>query len=399
MTMLRAGSPGEAGVDAAQIERVRGLCADWVKAETPALAVCVARRGIVVLDEAFGRLHWDDEQSPPLEPDSIFPLSSGTKPLTATLVLQLVQEGRIGISRRVREYLPEIQCDSADDLLVHHLLTHTSGYLFHTDEPMVRHVMEKLAAGLELPPCPDNQHPVLHETFHLFSDVPLAWPPGERMYYSNHNYELLGELVRRVSGRSLEDQARERVFDPLGMDDTYYVLPEALDARVVRRPPIPGVDEGTNRYFEGFGSRQVKETPYAGVGVYGTARNLAAFGQMFLNGGAYGDARILSPATVRAMTRNQIPGIPAQLLHFQASEGSWGYGWAVESHVKWEGYTTGLLPPGAYHHSGLGGIYLWVDPENEIVGAYFEAAPVRADMMMDWCADRFVNAVTAAVLD
>ena len=90
---------------------------------------------------------------------------------------------------------------------------------------------------------------------------------------------------------------------------------------------------------------------------------------------------------------------PAQLLHFEAPEASWGYGWAIESHVKWEGYSAGLLPPGAYHHSGLGGIYFWVDPENEIVGACFEACPIRPDHTMDWCAPRFANAVTASVLD
>ena len=127
------------------------------------------------------------------------------------------------------------------------------------------------------------------------------------MTYSNHNYELLGELVRRVGGRALEDLARESVFGPLGMDDTWYVLPEAEDARAVKRPPDAPLAASMGPHFQGFNSRAVQEIPYAGMGCFSTARDLASFDQAFLNGGRSGDARILSPPAVAAMTRTRSP--------------------------------------------------------------------------------------------
>jgi CubicO group peptidase (beta-lactamase class C family) len=126
------------------------------------------------------------------------------------------------------------------------------------------------------------------------------------MVYSSHNYVLLGEIVRRLTGRGLEELARERIFDPLGMRDTCYVVPESEVSRVVQR--APGIPFGPDSVTPwDFGSREWQQTPDAGAGVFSTPRDMLTFGQMFLNRGRYGDARILSPAAVAAMTRDQIP--------------------------------------------------------------------------------------------
>ena len=395
---LRAGSPGEVGMLPERVALARDLCAKWVKeGHTTALCVCVARRGVIVLHEAFGRLR-PEQDAPPLERDSIFPLSSATKPITATLVMQLVEDGLVGLNRPVRDYLPEIAGEGTDDMLVHHLLTHTSGYPWHTDAPVLIHAAKKLEAGFEPPPCPPTQHPTLHEQYHLLCDLPLVERPGELMVYSNHNYELLGELVRRVSGRALEDLARERIFGPLGMDDTWYVLPEAADARVVKRPPDAPLAAPMGPHFQGFNSRAVQEIPYGGLGCFSTARDLASFDQAFLSGGRQGDARILSPPAVAAMTRNQIPGTRAKLFEFTMPEASWGYGWTVESYVKWPYYNGSLWPLGAYSHAGMGGIMHWVDPAHEIVGAYCEVTLRISDKLaLLWKADLFQNAITSAI--
>ena len=398
MTELRRGSPAEAGMLPERIDRARDLCAGWVKnGHTPSLSVCVARRGVIVLHEAFGQLRPEDD-APPLERDSIFPLSSATKPITATLVMQLVEDGLLGLNRPVRDYLPEITAEGAEEMLVHHLLTHTAGYLFHTEEPIVRHVLEKMQAGVEFPPCPETQHPLLNEVHTLFQDAPLASPPGEEMIYSNINYEFLGEIVRRVSGRALEDLARERIFDPLGMHDTWYVVPESEDRRVVKRPPEAPLAAPESPYFQGLNSRQMQETPFAGAGGFSTPLDMAIFDQVFLNGGSYGEARILSPASVAAMTRNQIPGVPARLLNKHMPEASWGYGWTIESYCKWKYYHGSLWPLGTFNHAGMGGIVHWVDPEHEIVGAYCEVTlRINEKMALLWNADLFQNAITSAV--
>ncbi len=119
---------------------------------------------------------------------------------------------------------------------------------------------------------------------------------------------------------------------------------------------------------------------------------------MFLNGGGYGHTRILSRPTVAAATRNQIPGIAAQF--FGRKEGSYGYGWIIESHEKWK-YWTGSLPPiGTFGHGGAGGCFMWVDPENEIVGVYLSVVMRITEAFEHiWNNDLFQNAVTAAVAE
>jgi CubicO group peptidase (beta-lactamase class C family) len=399
--VLRDGGAWAVGMLPERVALARDLCASWVKdGHTHALAVCVARRGVVVLDEAFGQLR-PEEGSPPLARDSLFPLSSGTKPFTATLAMQLVEDGLLGLNRPVRDYLPEIDTEGGDEILVHHLLTHTSGYAFHSEPPMAEHVARKLAAGFETPPCPGTLHPILNVVLTLFWDTPLECRPGEKMIYSNHNYELLGEIVRRLSGHAIQDVARERLFAPLGMDDSYYVVPESEVHRVVQRPPEAPLGGEESPVMQGLGSRQMQETPYAGAGAFSTPRDVARFGQAFLEGGRCGDARILSPASVAAMTRDQIPGIAARFGPREIAIASWGYGWTIESPAKWKLYHGSLIPLGTCSHGGAGGFKLWVDPQNELVGVYIEAC-LRGDLATAeqfWNADLFENAIHAAIDD
>jgi CubicO group peptidase (beta-lactamase class C family) len=120
-----------------------------------------------------------------------------------------------------------------DEILVHHLLTHTSGYPWHTDPPMLEHAAKKRGGGFVPPPCPEGRHPTLHAWLSLNWDAPRVAGAGEVMIYSDHNDELLGEIVQRLAGRRLDDLARARVFDPLGMRDSYYVGPASESPRVV----------------------------------------------------------------------------------------------------------------------------------------------------------------------
>jgi CubicO group peptidase (beta-lactamase class C family) len=399
-TTLRAGTAAEAGMLPERVAHARDLCVHWVEeGHTPTLGVCVARRGVIILNEAFGVLG-PGPDSPPLDLNALFAGASVTKPATATLALQLVEDGLLGLNRPVREYLPEISGEGSDEMLVHHLLTHTTGYCWHTDPPMVEHATKKLEAGFEPPPCPENQHPLIHQLLWLLWDVPRVARVGEVMIYSGFNYELLGEIVRRLSGRTLEALARERIFDPLGMRDTYYVVPESESHRVVQRASGLPLADPEGPFFQGQGSRQMQETPYAGAGLFTTPSDMVIFGQTFLNGGRYGSARVLSPAAVRAMTRDQIPGIGARFFSKVIEHGSWGYGWAVASTEKFKYFDGSLQPLGTICHPGAGGQNFWVDPENEIVGAYFEVSTrVTDDYEFLWNFDLFQNAITAAVSD
>jgi CubicO group peptidase (beta-lactamase class C family) len=383
---LHQGRPEDAGLCPARIRRIAAAAEQWVAdGLTPALVVLAARRGVVVLHEAYGRLT-PDEDSPPLPRDAIFPLASISKPITATAAMLLVEEGLLGLNRPVREYLPEFVGEGKDVVMVHHLLTHTSGL---RDEDLDAHATAKKAD------LPAGEHPVpgLAEYMRTRWDAPLWKAPGTEMSYCNYNYELLGEIVARACGQPLQDFVRARISGPLGMRDTHFVVPEALRARIVRRP----VDAYAAQFLD---SRHLQDTPYACGGAFGTALDLATLGQMFLNRGCYGDVRLLSPATVAAITRNHIPGISALFSGQVFPEASWGLGWDILGEKKAE-RDGSLRSTRSFQHGGLGGVFLWVDPVYEIVGAYFSVVlrllpPFDTG---DWNADLFMNMVTAAVVD
>jgi CubicO group peptidase (beta-lactamase class C family) len=388
---LRPGTPNEAGMLPERIDRVRDLCAGWVESgHTPAIVALVARRGVIVLHEAFGKLG-PGPDSPPVQLDTIWPAMSITKPMTATLVMQLVEDGLLGLNRPVRDYLPEVTGEGTQDMLVHHLLTHTAGYddfAFFTAHASEYADMEQISPEVFL----QRVHQAIH-------GMPLSKPPGMVMNYAATGYFLLGEIVERVSGRPIDELMRERLFGPLGMKDSYLVVPESVRERIVRRSPglpwtsaigpVPAID-----------SRLNQRTPSAQGGAYSTARELAVFGQTFLNGGTYGGARILSRPAVAEMTRNQIPGTPVEMGEIAHKEASYGYGWFVRSNEKWKYWDGSLTSLGEFHHQGAGGSLLWVDPGQEIVGVYLSVdTGITPDFEPLWNADLFQNAVTSAVLD
>jgi CubicO group peptidase (beta-lactamase class C family) len=251
-----------------------------------------------------------------------------------------------------------------------------------------------------IPPPEETQHPWINEYLFLRYDAPLWKSPGVEMSYCNYNYNLLGEIVRRVSGQALADFARERIFKPLGMQDTFYIVADTVRARIVRRPLDAPWAATTLMEAPGLATRELQELPLAAAGVYSTAMDMAIFGQMFLNRGSYGGVRILSPAAVTEMTRNQIPGVSAQFRSEIFPEASWGFGWSIHGNKR--ALQDGSLhSPQAFDHYGAGGVFFWVDPVYEIVGVYFSVVlEFRDDITRPKeCYDLFMNAVTAAVVD
>src|SRR5262249_50983070 len=161
-----------------------------------------------------------------------------TKPITATAAMILVEDGLLGLQRRVSDYIPEFIGEGKQAVMVHHLLTHTSGL---RDEDVRAHAAKKRGV-VTIPPPEATQHPWINEDLFLRYDAPLWKPPGVEMSYSNCGYNLVGEIVRRVSGQALADFASERIFEPLGMQETFYIVPDVVRARIVRRPldaPFP----------------------------------------------------------------------------------------------------------------------------------------------------------------
>jgi serine-type D-Ala-D-Ala carboxypeptidase len=393
---LRYGDPEEAGMSGERVLRLAQLAKNWVdQGMTPALVVLVARTGVIVLHEAFGKLT-PEPDSPPLPRDAIYPIASISKLFTATAVMILVDDGVLGLNRPIQEYIPEFVGEGKDAVMVHHLLTHTSGL---RDEDVEAFVRRKLASG-EITSPPDANHPGLSvfpslQYFSQTHDAPLSYRTGSEMAYGFfYGYLLLAEIVARVSGSSLAEIVQTRILGPLGLDDTCYGVKDDRRPRQVRRgpdaPPFGGIiDDPTLAPF------------VAGpVGLFSTARDLAVFGQMTLNRGRYGETRIVSAASVAEMTRNQIPGVPGYYRGEVFPESSWGLGWDVHG-AKRSLREGSLFSPSAVKMGGAGGTNFWVDPEYELVGAYLsvQAHPGSKESSPWWRADAFVDAATAAIED
>jgi CubicO group peptidase (beta-lactamase class C family) len=200
----------------------------------------------------------------------------------------------------------------------------------------------------------------------------------------------------------LEVFARERLFGPLGMKDTDYVVRDDMREQLLERhPEAPLSTSFPGLPMPGIESEEWRQMPNGGGGVYSTALDLAILGQTFLNGGTYGDTRTLSRPAVQEMTRDHCPGLGAQLGRLKMREASYGYGWMIQASDRWKLCNPSLPSRGTYYHMGAGGIQFWVDPGKEIVGVYFEVTMDLTDDLapISWSADLFQNVVTSAVDD
>lgn len=380
--MIREGSAQEAGFFDDRIELIKERAQDWIApGRTQSLVLLAARRGVVALHEAFGVAGYD--RSGPLKVDTIFATASLTKPVTATAVMMLAERGEISLNAPLKNYFPELSAKNTELILVHQLLTHTSGYI------------DRFADGPPeaTTPLPPGQDPLFHPWLErLLTEEPLK-TPGERNIYASCNYGLLGELVRRVSGQRLDDYAREHIFEPLGMRATTIGAQHRQDDRLLPLDPTLHRDETH------LGMAQRARDSANGAGsLCSNAEDLAIFGECFRRGGEYGGVRILNEWTVKEMTRNQIPGIGAYNWRLWIKEASWGLGWMVQGDARWRESHGMLQPRGTFYHTGGTGTGLWIDPVHDVVAVYLSMAPLNFDTgEANWDFDKYQNMVTAAI--
>lgn len=382
-------------MDTARVQRARELLHSHVESgNTPTIVAVVARHGVIVLAEAIG------QRGPGLGPvqlDDPFNVFSATKPFVATMVMMLAEDGLLGINRPVVDYLPEMTGEGNDRILLSHLLSHTSGFDSEVIEPMIR---ERRGNGRVAEP-PPGVDPLSYSWLDAAWDAKRSFDVGSRMSYCDHGYRMLGEVVRRVSGETVDTFSRRRIFDPLGMADTAFCLSEDQAARRARRPvDLPG-GEPYDEDGPGPESPEWECLQAGGNGLKASTRDMAVFAQTFLNGGGYGSTRILSKAAVAAMTRNQNQGIPTDFFGQHHSESGWGYGWGVNVGEKWEYFGNDISPVGSYGHPGWGLSWLYVDPTNGLVVAFNELVTSVNDSGAFASAvwDRFANVVYSSLED
>jgi uncharacterized protein YbbC (DUF1343 family) len=314
---------GSADIDRAIEESIQA-------GEIPGALVLVGQRARVLHYKPYGARALEPQREP-MTLHTIFDAASLTKVVaTTSCVMKLFEQGRLRLNDPVTRYLPEFQGgDSA--ITVRQLLTHFSGLRPDVDlEPR----WSGYETGIKL----------------ALEDKPVA-APGERFIYSDINFVLLGEIVRRVSGKPLDEYAREAVFRPLGMRDTMFNPPAALRRRIAPTEredgtgaPLRGVvHDPTARYMGGVAGH---------AGLFTTAADLARFARMILNGGTLAGVKLFEPATVRKFTEPQTP-FDQPILR--------GLGWDIES--RFSGNRGELFPVGSFGHTGFTGTSVWIDRE------------------------------------
>ena len=400
---LNPASPESVGMDPGRIEHIRTLGASWLKnGDMPSFVLLVARRSAVVLHEAFGVRRPDDPLAT-LQKDSIFTIASSSKPITAALVMCLVEDGLIGLNRPFVDYVPEWNVPGVEwieEASVADLLRHTSGI---DDLLAGARIAAAAADGRSAPPPGPGQHPTIGRRIHLAAGAPLARRPGSAMLYSNTAYMLLGDIVRRVSGRPFWQFARERLFQPLGMRDSHYRLPAELrERRVYRRPGMPASSRRVD-------SPDYDELDLGNEGLASTARDLAIFLQMLIDRGTFAGRRVLSPATVAAMIRNQVDASLPVVLPFihpttghrmevEFKGGGYGYGLFLYGPGDRFIFNSGLQSHRAFGHSGYASGYIWADPEYDLVGVMLGVVPRLTRGLPISPVDLFQNAVYGAIV-
>jgi CubicO group peptidase (beta-lactamase class C family) len=323
--------PAAAGMDAAKLAQIDAIVAGGIEQKKmPGCVVCVGRRGKIVLLKAYGNKQVKPSEVP-MTTDTVFDLASITKPMaTATSIMLLVERGQLKLDDKVTAIIPDFAANGKEGITIHDLLIHQSGLL--PDNALADYDGGPEAAIQKI--C----------------ELKLQAPTGSKFIYSDVNFILLGEIVRRASGKTVHEFSRDNIFQPLGMKETDYLPDERLRARAAP------TEEREGHWMQGevHDPRAYKLGGVAGhAGLFSTAEDMAIYAQMMLGRGEYQGTRIMSPETFTLMTRGE-----------KVSSGIRGLGWD-----KRTGYSINRgkgLSDSAFGHGGFTGTVLWIDPELEL---------------------------------
>jgi CubicO group peptidase (beta-lactamase class C family) len=364
------------GLSTTRLRRMHDTMAGYVeRGSLPGLVALVSRRGEIHL-EAIGKIAIDGA---PMQRDSIFRVASMTKPISAVAAMILVEQCRLRLDDPVDELLPELANrrvlrtieSEIDDtvpakraITLRDLLTFRLGYGMIPIFPD-RYPIQKAITAVGLAPGPVFPSHPPDELMRRYGSLPLVHQPGERWLY-NAGSEMLGVLIARAAGTTLGNFLHERVFEPLGMNDTAFSVPQAKVKRFVaayiRDRQTQQLKVFDDPVTGKFSSPPVFEN--AGAGLVSTADDFNAFAQMMLNGGRLGKERILSRPSVELMTTDQLsPEQKAGSELFFNDVRGWGFGLSVFSrrdHL----YNV----PGRYGWEGGYGTSWYSDPKEELTG-------------------------------
>ena len=323
--------PSTIGMDADKLKQIDDVVGDGIaQQKMPGCVVCFGRRGQIAWLKAYGNKQVEPDVVA-MTTETVFDLASLTKPVaTATRVMLLVERQQLKLTDTVSSLIPEFEVNEKQAITIRDLLIHQSGLI--ADNPISDY----------------EQGPEL--AMQKIYSLKLQNPVGAKFVYSDVNFILLGELVKRISGQTLHEFSSREIFAPLGMRETGFLPREELK---VRAAPTERRD---GRWMQGevHDPRAWKLEGVAGhAGLFSTADDLAVYAAMMLGGGRLGETHILMPETVSLMTEG-----------VQVSSGTRGLGWDKQT-----GFSTNkgeALTAAALGHGGFTGTVLWIDPELDL---------------------------------
>lgn len=367
---IQYASPESVGMSSERLDTVSDILTGYVKdGEFVGAVSMVARHGKVVHFEKFGDLNKDTNQT--VELDSIFRIYSMSKPITTVAAMMLYEEGKFQLTDPVEKYLPEFK---------NILVLNENGELEKQNRPFTIQMLMSHTAGLTygvFGNTPVDQqyrkssilgNKDLAEMVTELGKIPLQYQPGSRWHYSV-SVDVLGRLVEVLSGQPLDVFLKERMFDPLEMNDTFFQVPSDKINRF-----------GTNhRYNPQTKQLEVMDRPETsqytqdvtffsgGGGLLSTAEDYMKFCQMMLNGGSFNGKQILGKKTIEYMTQNHLKGIFANRSG-ENGQNRPGSGFGLGFGVLLDAAEAGVMSSeGEYYWGGAAGTVFWIDPVEDLI--------------------------------
>ncbi|MEQ9289643.1 MAG: serine hydrolase domain-containing protein [Cyclobacteriaceae bacterium] len=374
---LSEGTAASVGMSGERLMRIENMCREAVKnGEVPGMVALVARKGKVVFHKAFGTADFESKRA--FQTNDIFRIASQTKAITATAVMMLWEEGKFRLDDPIAKFIPEfanvqvldslIEADSSftttpakNQITIRHLLTHTSGvgYGFIDSDERFKKMYQKagIIDGFTTRPV------VLEENIKKLAGLPIHQNPGEKYVYSE-GLDVLGYMIEIVSGMPLDKFFKTRIFDPLGMKDTWFYQPKSNNKRLV---PVYMQADGkwqkltANPLFDPDYPITGAKTYFAGgAGLSSTAMDYARFLQMYLNEGEVNGIRLLSRTTVQAIMSNQIGDL------WKGSGAYYGLAFGV---LNEKGQAQGGRgSAGTFDWGGYFNTQYFADPKEQVIG-------------------------------
>lgn len=370
-------APERAGFDADRLERITShLEQNYI--EPGKIAGCqliVSRHGTPAYYRALGRM--DIERDKPMQDDTIFRIYSMTKPITSIALMQLFEDGHFQLNDPVSRFIPEwkeqqvwvsgdgdeMETKAPDQpMTFRHVLSHSGGLTYGATNHPVDKVYRRVGVNRD-------RSETLDTFIQKLANVPLRYEPGAAWMYSIST-DVCGALVERISGKPFDVYLKERIFDPLGMVDTSFFVPEEKQERFAanyQRNP-----DKTLKLIDDPANSQYLRNPAffsGGGGLTGTLADYYRFVEMLRNGGELDGSRIIGPRTLDLMTENHLSGgkTLTEMAIGAFSETAYdGVGFGLGFAMTLDGVAAGSLGEGDYYWGGAASTIFWVDPFEDL---------------------------------